>query len=118
LEEAFLDQAYADANAAIRAHVQEWLEENNLSYRDAAAQEYIKRYSEDKKPTVHVSKVVDHIDHVVTLVGIDYVGLGSDFDGVGDTLPEGLKDASMYPNIIAELMKRGYSMDDIEKILL
>lgn len=112
----FLDQAYADANAAIRAHVQEWLVENNLSYRDAAAQEYIKSYSEDKKPTVHVSKVVDHIDHVVNLVGIDYVGLGSDFDGVGDTLPEGLKDASMYPNIIAELMKRGYSLDDIEKI--
>lgn len=112
----FLDQNYSDANAAIRAHVQEWLKENNLSYRDEAAQAYMREYAADKKPTVHVSKVVDHIDHVVNLVGIDYVGLGSDFDGVGDTLPEGLKDASMYPNIIAELLKRGYSKQDIEKI--
>jgi membrane dipeptidase len=112
----FLDQAYADANAAVRSHIQEWLKENDLSYRDEAAQAYIRAYSADKKPTVHVSKVVDHIDHVVDLVGIDHVGLGSDFDGVGDTLPEGLKDASMYPNILAELLKRGYSLEDIEKI--
>lgn len=112
----FLDQNYADANAAIRAHVQEWLAENNLSYRDEAAQEYIRTYSADKRPKVQVSKVVDHIDHVVKLVGIEHVGLGSDFDGVGDTLPEGLKDASMYPNIISELLKRGYSREDIEKI--
>jgi membrane dipeptidase len=112
----FLDQNYADANAAIRAHVQEWLAENNLSYRDEAAQEYIRTYSADKRPKVQVSKVVDHIDHVVKLVGIEHVGLGSDFDGVGDSLPEGLKDASMYPNIISELLKRGYSMEDIEKI--
>jgi membrane dipeptidase len=112
----FLDQNYSDANTAIRAHLQEWLKENNLNYRDEAAQEYIKAYSADKRPIVHVSKVVDHIDHVVKLVGIDYVGLGSDFDGVGDTLPEGLKDASMYPNIFAELLKRGYSKEDIEKI--
>ncbi|MFD2202339.1 dipeptidase [Shivajiella indica] len=112
----FLDQNYADANAEIRAHIQEWLKENSLNYRDEAAQEYIRNYSLDKRPVVHVSKVVDHIDHVVKLVGIDYVGLGSDFDGVGDSLPEGLKDASMYPNIIAELLKRGYSKEEIEKI--
>jgi membrane dipeptidase len=112
----FLDQNYSDANTAIRAHIQEWLKENNLNYRDEAAQEYMRVYSADKRPIVHVSKVVDHIDHVVNLVGIDHVGLGSDFDGVGDTLPEGLKDASMYPNIIAELLKRGYSKKDIEKI--
>ncbi|PSL05661.1 dipeptidase [Cecembia rubra] len=112
----FLDQAYADANSAVRAHMQEWLKENNLSFRDDKAREYMKAYAAEKVPVVHVSKVVDHIDHVVQLVGIDYVGLGSDFDGVGDTLPEGLKDASMYPNIIAELLKRGYSKEDIEKI--
>lgn len=112
----FLDQAYADANSAVRAHMQEWLKENNLSFRDDKAREYMKAYAAEKVPVVRVSKVVDHIDHVVQLVGIDYVGLGSDFDGVGDTLPEGLKDASMYPNIIAELLKRGYSKEDIEKI--
>ena len=112
----FVDQNYSDANAAIRAHVQEWLKENGLEYRDPKAQEYIQAYSADKKPTVHVSKVAEHIDYVVKMVGIDHVGLGSDFDGVGDTLPDGLKDASMYPNLIAELLKMGYSKEDIEKI--
>jgi membrane dipeptidase len=49
-------------------------------------------------------------------VGIDYVGLGSDFDGVGDTLPIGLKDVSQYPNLIYVLLKRGYKAEDIGKI--
>ncbi len=64
-----------------------------------------------------VSDVVDHIDRVVELVGIDHVGIGSDYDGVGDTLPNGLKDVSSYPNLIAELQKRGYSTSNIQKIL-
>lgn len=63
-----------------------------------------------------VSEVAGHIDHVVKLVGIDYVGLGSDFDGVGDALPVGLKDVSAYPNLIYELLKKGYSERDIKKI--
>ena len=50
------------------------------------------------------------------LVGIDYVGLGSDFDGVGDSLPTGLKDVSQYPNLINELLKRGYTEEEIAKI--
>lgn len=112
----FIDQEFSDKNAANRAHVQEWLTANNLTRRDEQAMAYIIEYMAANKPYVHVSKVVDHIDHVVKLVGIDYVGLGSDFDGVGDTLPDGLKDASMYPNIIAELMKRGYTKEDIIKI--
>jgi membrane dipeptidase len=71
---------------------------------------------EANNPFPSVSKVADHFDHVVALVGIDHVGLGSDFDGVGDSLPTGLKDVSMYPNLIAELLKRGYSKSDIEKV--
>ena len=51
----------------------------------------------------------------MNLVGIDHVGLGSDFDGVGDSLPEGLKDVSMYPNLINELLSRGYTKEDLEK---
>ena len=50
------------------------------------------------------------------LAGIDHVGIGSDYDGVGDSLPTGLKDVSMYPNLIYELLKRDYSEEDIEKI--
>lgn len=62
-----------------------------------------------------ISLVADHIDHVVKLVGIDYVGLGSDFDGVSN-LPIGLEDASKLPDLIHELLSRGYSEEDIEKI--
>ncbi len=64
----------------------------------------------------NIKDVIKHIDHVVKLVGIDHVGFGSDFDGVGDSLPEGLKDVSYYPNLIFELLKAGYSDKDIEKI--
>ncbi len=68
------------------------------------------------KEDINVGTVVDHIDYIVKLVGPDYVGLGSDFDGVF-SLPNGLKDCSMMPNITRELVKRGYSRTDIEKIL-
>jgi membrane dipeptidase len=68
------------------------------------------------KYPVGVSDVVDHIDYIVKLVGPDYVGLGSDFDGV-HSLPNGLEDVSQMPNITRELVKRGYSEEDIRKIL-
>ena len=60
--------------------------------------------------------MVAHIDHVVKIAGIDHVGLGSDFDGLGDSLPTGLKDVSDFPNVIYQLLKRGYSEEDIKKI--
>ena len=60
---------------------------------------------------------MDHIDRVVALAGIDYVGIGSDYDGVGDTLPDGLKDASTFPNLVQGLLDRDYSKADIQKIL-
>ena len=61
--------------------------------------------------------MVDHFDRAVTLVGVDHVGIGSDYDGVGDTLPINLKDVSDFPNLIDELHSRGYSKNDITKIL-
>lgn len=67
-------------------------------------------------PFASVADVADHIDHAVQVAGIDHVGLGSDFDGVGDTLPTGLKDVSQYPNLIAELLRRGYAEVDVQKI--
>jgi len=63
---------------------------------------------------VPLSVLVDHIDHIVRLVGVDHVALGSDFDGA--TMPDELKDAAHTPNLIAELSRRGYSDDAIEKI--
>lgn len=65
---------------------------------------------------VDYTLVLDHIDYVVNLVGVDYVGLGSDFDGV-TFLPKGLEDCSKLPEITKELVRRGYSESDIKKIL-
>jgi len=77
---------------------------------------YIKEYMiENEVPVVQNEEVADHIDHVVKLVGIDHVGIGSDFDGVG-RLPEGLTDVSMYPNLMLLLLERGYTENDIQKI--
>ena len=63
-----------------------------------------------------IEKLVDHIDYIVKLVGPDHVGLGSDFDGIGNP-PVGLEDASKMPNITRELVRRKYSEEDIKKIL-
>ena len=67
-------------------------------------------------PPLPLSKLIDHIDHIVKVAGIDHVGLGPDFDGAND-FPEGARDESMLPNITYELLKRGYSEQDIDKIL-
>jgi len=64
-----------------------------------------------------ISQVVDHIDYIKNLVGIDHVGLGSDFDGIGNTHIIGLEDVSEFPNLTLELLKKGYTRIDIEKIL-
>jgi membrane dipeptidase len=58
-----------------------------------------------------------HFTHVIELVGIDYVGIGSDFDGVGDSLPEGMKDVSFYPNLVRRFLELEYPVADIEKVL-
>jgi len=74
-------------------------------------EEYAKRL-----PPVMVARIVDHIDHIVKLVGIDHVGIGSDFDGV-QAVPVDLKSVADLPNLTAELLRRGYSESDIDKIL-
>ena len=93
-----LDAKYPDDPTMVTALLQEYAEENPYPFAD-------------------VAKVVDHIDRVVELASVDHVGLGSDFEGVGGTLPEGLRDASGIPNIVKELWERGYSVDDTKKIL-
>ncbi|HEY3027597.1 MAG TPA: membrane dipeptidase, partial [Pyrinomonadaceae bacterium] len=74
-------------------------------------EEYAKRL-----PPVSISRIVDHIDHIVKLAGIDHIGIGSDFDGV-QALPAELKSVADLPNLTAELLRRGYSESDIDKIL-
>ncbi len=68
-------------------------------------------------PFADLTDVLDHIDHVVALTGVEHVGVGSDFDGVGDSLPTGLKDVSDYPNLVSGLRKRGYSDSEIQLVL-
>ncbi|MFN3784228.1 MAG: dipeptidase [Spirosomataceae bacterium] len=93
------------------------LKEKNLGLRDPAAKPYIDAfYQTTPNVFADVERVADHIDHIVALAGINHVGLGSDYDGVGDSLPTGLKDVSDYPNLLAVLLNRGYSEKDIEKI--
>lgn len=67
--------------------------------------------------SVNVARVVDHIDHIVNLVGIHHVAVGSDFDGIGTNTVLGLEDVSKFPNLTKELLQRGYSLEEIELIL-
>lgn len=111
---AFLDSTSNKSSDQVRAEISKKIEEKGLSGEEA--EEFRSTYFQENFKFSTVQKVADHIDHVVDLVGVEHVGLGSDFDGVGPTLPEGLKDVSDYPNLIAELLKRGYSEKDIQKI--
>jgi membrane dipeptidase len=64
-----------------------------------------------------IDDVADHIDYIAELVGIDHVGLGSDFDGIGTNTVQGLEDVTKFPDLTLELLRRGYSRDDVSKIL-
>ena len=89
----------------------------NAKEGTAELDEFRATYREENPfPRATLDDVVAHIDHVVKLAGIDHVGLGSDFDGVGPTLPEGLEDVSKYPNLFARLLERGYSEEDVAKV--
>jgi len=80
-----------------------------------------RRRLEDEWKTAHpqpqatLAQVADHIEHVRKVAGVDHVGIGSDFDGI-DTVPEGLEDVSMFPNLFAELIRRGWSDADLKKL--
>ncbi|QKS02047.1 membrane dipeptidase [Sphingomonas sp. CL5.1] len=67
-------------------------------------------------PRVTLAEVADHVAHIAKMAGVDHVGIGSDFDGVGELLPEGLGDVSTYPALLAELMRRGWSDADVAKL--
>ena len=95
------------------------LKANNIKESDPAAKQLVSGFrATHPAPVVDVKLVADHVEHAIALAGIDHVGFGSDFDGVGgaDNLPEGLKDVSQYPNLIYELLKRGHTEEDIQKL--
>ena len=114
---AFLTEAANGQSLARWQATAQFREKNDLDSDDERIQAFEEEYRENNPPIfADVSDVVAHIDHVVQLVGVDHVGLGSDFDGVGDSLPTGLKDASEIPNLIRALLEKGYSEEDIRKI--
>ena len=112
----FLSKTSQDQFSEIKTSLDEYRAAEGLSENDSTYVAYAAQYLIDMDPFEEIKTVADHIDHVVAIAGIDYVGLGSDFDGVGNSLPKGLKDVSMYPNLIYELLMRGYSDEDVEKI--
>lgn len=96
-----------------------YIEESEFEKNDELQSAFDDLYARDNGPFPYATlgETLVHFDHVVALVGIDHLGIGSDYEGVGDSLPIGLKDVSSYPNLIKGLLERDYSEDDIRKIL-
>jgi membrane dipeptidase len=111
----FVNRQVNEEAAARKKAVAEYVESNDLKGEEEEKyrEEYMKQHP---LSDADVADVAANVDHAVRLVGVDHVGLGSDFDGVGDNLPNGLKDVSCYPNLIHELLKKGYAEEDIRKI--
>lgn len=113
----FLDGELTAYNQEKRNELRQLLEDKNLSADSEEGKAVVESFRKENPVLFSdVHRVADHIDHVVALAGMDHVGFGSDYDGVGDSLPVGLKDVSDYPNLIYVLLERGYSEEDIEKL--
>ena len=113
----FIDGEVSEHRQMQRESLKKLLDEKGVTAESEEGKVIVEEFKKNN-PSVYadVKRVADHIDHVVEVAGIDHVGFGSDYDGVGDSLPTGLKDVSDYPNLIAELLDRGYTKDEIEKI--
>jgi len=121
-EKSFIDQAFKDASDKFSGGVVAQIDQYKKACGDDDECMNRKMVEMDKQATAdgklpHVSweRIIDHIDHAVKLVGADHVGLGSDFDGAN--MPEGMEDCTHLPQITEALMRKGYSDDDIRKIL-
>ena len=104
-----------ERDAKLKAQ-QDAIDEKYKNDAERRSDESFKLEAAHPLPPLPISKLIDHIDHIVKVAGIDHVGIGADFDGATD-MPEGAEDVSMLPNITYELLKRGYSERDIRKIL-
>jgi membrane dipeptidase len=112
-------EAFAYSGARREAFTK-YIEGNGLDGEDEEVRrQFGERYELENGayPYATLEQTLDHFDHVIGLTSIDNVGIGSDYDGVGDSLPIGLKDVSSYPNLVEGLLRRGYDDDDIRKIL-
>ena len=115
---AFLTEAANHWFLQIRDERSAWLRDTGFSPDSKEAAEWQAAYTRDNPPPyATVSDLADHFDHVVALTGADHVGIGSDFEGVGDTLPVGIADVSSYPALIEEWLRRKYTRKQIEAML-
>ncbi|HYC41331.1 MAG TPA: dipeptidase [Chitinophagaceae bacterium] len=114
----FIDSNYAKREESLRDSIRMIVDSLGKNMDAARLNQLRRKYFSEKLEPFRpgVKEVVDHIDHIVRLVGDEHVGLGSDFDGVS-SLPRGLDDVSTYPLITRELLSRGYSKRSIRKIL-
>ncbi|MGA2166603.1 MAG: dipeptidase [Terracidiphilus sp.] len=119
----FLSQAYRDAVKVQQPLAQKAIDELKAKAKAEGKEvpypeiDKIEREYADRIPRPPFSILIDHIDHIAKVGGVDHVGLGSDFDGVNGQLPEGLDSPADLPKITAALMARGYSAEDCRKIL-
>ncbi len=114
----FISKESRESYDARKLAVEKFAKENNFSEDSEEVKAFTKKYlAENPFKYANREDVLDHFDHVVKIAGIDAVGIGSDYDGVGDSLPEGLKDVSTYPGLIQGLLDRGYTEQEIAKIL-
>lgn len=118
----FLEPGWSDKKKQVEAEIAALVQRASEAEKGNAAQKKLARDRVRREefarrlPPVGVSRLVDHIDHIVNLVGVDHVGVGSDFDGVSVTLSD-LVTVADLPNLTLELVRRGYTAADIEKIL-
>jgi membrane dipeptidase len=121
--EGFLDDAFQQRESTLKeeAKRQDEIDDHTPKFGDRSqngpAVRKINAERIAKLGRVPLSKLLDHFEHAVKVAGVDHVGLGSDFDGVDDLLPEGMEDISKMPNLVRGLMERGFSDADILKIL-
>ena len=119
----FISQAYRDASIAQQPEVEKATAELKAKFAAEGKQvtygdlEKLQRQYADRIPRPPLSALIDHIDHIAKVAGVDHVGLGSDFDGVSGQLPAGIDSAADLPKITAALLERGYSAEDCHKIL-
>jgi membrane dipeptidase len=120
---AFLSQDYRNALKAMEPEVEKEIDavkaKNKAEGKETTQAEIdkLQRAAADRIPRPPFSVLIDHIDHIAKVAGVDHVGLGSDFDGIQGQLPEGLNSPADLPKITAALMARGYSAEDCRKIL-
>jgi len=115
----FITEKANQYSSDLRSSFAAYLEKEGLEEDDELEERFAADYAVEHGPFpfATLNDVLDHYEHVVSLVGVDHVGIGSDFDGVGDSLPVGLKDVSSYPALINGLLGRGFSEQDVRKIL-